>query len=378
MDRKANAQMESDTARGLTKREFLKLGGLGALSLLSIAASLGACGARKKPKNWAWLSEDRFPSRDAWGRMFDKMKRHGVDAALVLAKPDTIRTLVPVAREAGIELHNWIISLMCGDEDVRKNHPDWFVVNRLGVSCLEKPPYVPYYTFLCPSRPEVREYLAARVSELAEIDGLAGIHLDYIRYPDVILPVGIQPKYNLVQDREYPEFDYCYCPVCRQAFKSQAGVDPLSLEDPPGNADWVRYRYDSVTQLVNQLIPLAHGRGKMLTAAVFPSPTIARKLVRQDWPSWRLDAFHPMMYHEFYNEGVPWIGEVTREGVEALAGRAKLYSGLFVEWLPPEKLKRAFQLAMQNGAAGLCLFTACHMTDEQWTALKEAVREFRG
>jgi hypothetical protein len=101
MDRKANAQMESDTARGLTKREFLKLGGLGALSLLSIAASLGACGARKKPKNWAWLSEDRFPSRDAWGRMFDKMKRHGVDAALVLAKPDTIRTLVPWRAKQG-------------------------------------------------------------------------------------------------------------------------------------------------------------------------------------------------------------------------------------------------------------------------------------
>ena len=113
--------------------------------------------------------------------------------------------------------------------------------------------------------------------------------------------------------------------------------------------------------------------GKVLTAAVFPSPTIARRLVRQDWPSWNLDAFHPMMYHKYYNGDADWIGEVTREGVTALAGKAGLYSGLFVKWLPPEELDRAVRVAVQNGADGVTLFTATSMKHDQWKALRETV-----
>ena len=38
---------------------------------------------------------------------------------------------------------------------------------------------------------------------------LTGIRLDYIRQLDVILASGLQPSYGIVQDREYPEYDYC-------------------------------------------------------------------------------------------------------------------------------------------------------------------------
>ncbi len=65
------------------------------------------------------------------------------------------------------------------------------------------------------------------------MNGLGSYHLDYIRYPDVILPVALWPKYNLVQDKEYPEFDFCYCDVCRDEFKNASGVDPKAIADPP-------------------------------------------------------------------------------------------------------------------------------------------------
>jgi len=66
-------------------------------------------------------------------------------------------------------------------------HSSWYVVNGKGESSIDKPAYVDDYNRLCPSNPEVVEFMKKRVQELCAIDGLAGVHLDYIRYPDVVL-----------------------------------------------------------------------------------------------------------------------------------------------------------------------------------------------
>jgi len=360
--------------RPITRRRVLQMGAMGMVS--ATFSVLGtACGGRPvRGKNWAWVVPKDVQSLDESKRLFDRMRRHGIEGALVQGDPERMAKLSPVARDAGVELQCWIISLCCRDEEVQKNHPDWFMISRKGDSSLEKPPYVNYYTWLCPTRPEVQEYMARRVADLADIQGLAGVHLDYIRYPDVILPVGIQPKYNLVQDREYPEFDFCYCPVCREQFRKEAGVDPLELKDPSASEAWRKFRWDRVTNLVNNLVKVAHGKGKKLTAAVFPSPSIARRLVRQDWPSWNLDAFHPMMYHKYYNQGIDWIGRVTEEGRAALSDRVPLYSGLAVYMLEPEELARATQIALDAGASGITLFHAGHMSDRYWKQLNRALR----
>jgi uncharacterized lipoprotein YddW (UPF0748 family) len=258
-----------------------------------------------------------------------------------------------------------------------QEHPDWFSISRNGESSLEKPPYIKQYKWLCPTTPAVREYMVNRVTDLAKSEGLAGVHLDYIRYPDVILPIGIQPKYNLVQDKEYPEFDFCYCSVCRESFKKQEGIDPLELTDPPSSEAWKKFRYNSLTELVNQCCQAVHQQGKLITAAVFPSPDIARTIVRQDWPKWDMDAILPMMYHEYYNEGIDWIKKVTEEGKRELPAHITLHSGLFVGWLDPEKLPLAVEGALQGGADGIVLFTGGAMSDEHWRALKKVFDPFR-
>ncbi|MDZ7822535.1 MAG: hypothetical protein U5N26_12435 [Candidatus Marinimicrobia bacterium] len=88
-----------------------------------------------------------------------------------------------------------------------------------------------HYRWLCPSRKETEEYLRNRVAELAEIRGLAGVHLDFIRYPDAILPYGLHESRGVFQDKVYPRWDFCYCEVCREAFRERTGIDPLELED---------------------------------------------------------------------------------------------------------------------------------------------------
>jgi len=318
-------------------------------------------------KHWAWM-RGNYQSVDEWRRLLAGLRRAGIEAVLVGGSADFYRAYAPAAKVEGVDVHAWIFTMMRGEHV--KTHPDWYAVSRAGVSTAEKPPYVGYYRFMCPSRDEVRQYLSDYVGELTRIDGLAGVHFDYIRYPDVILPVALWAKYNLVQDKEYPEFDFCYCRTCRDRFKERGGRDPLDLADPPRDKAWAKYRYDSITSVVNLLGDLVRRSGKLATAAVFPTPGIARTLVRQDWPSWRIDAVLPMVYHAFYKEEVSWIERATREGVKSLQRRIPLYTGLYVPDLPPANLARAVRHALAGGASGICLFQGDTLTAEHWAAIR--------
>jgi len=358
----------------MNRRTFLV--GVGASAAATVIGGCATAGAlsgalpsagRRPRKHWAWLRGE-VKALDDWRRSLARMKAAGIDAILISGNADFYRRAVPAATAEGLELHAWIFTMMRGEHVDR--HPDWYAVSRAGVSTAVKPPYVNYYRFMCPSRDEVRQWLAGYVAELADIDGLASVHLDYIRYPDVILPVALWPKYNLVQDKEYPEFDFCYCAVCRERFKRASGIDPQQLADPPSHKAWVQYRCDTITEVVNLIAGQVHAKKKLVTAAVFPTPTIARRLVRQEWTKWRVDAVLPMVYHGFYKEEAPWIERATREGVKALAGRIPLYSGLYVPDLPQgEDLARAARFALAGGADGICLFQGNALTPEHWQAL---------
>jgi uncharacterized lipoprotein YddW (UPF0748 family) len=231
---------------------------------------------------------------------------------------------------------------------------------------------VDYYKFLDPARPEVRQFVGDTVRELASIRGLTGVHLDYIRHPDAILPSGLWSKYGIVQDRVYPPYDYGYTEYSRRAFRAKTGIDPIELADPEANQAWLQYRLDSVVDLVNEhLVPAAHAGGKVVSAAVFPGPSRARTMVRQDWGRFRLDAYFPMLYHTFYDAGPGFVAEYTAEAVRTVAG--PVYSGLFVGPLDAAGFTTAVRMALTSGASGVSIFDAGAMTAERWTLLAKAV-----
>ncbi|MFK5974430.1 MAG: hypothetical protein QM485_14255 [Flavobacteriaceae bacterium] len=155
--------------------------------------------------------------------------------------------------------HTWIPTMVQGDPNLK---PEWFGVNGLGESAYEKQLYVPYYKFLCPNKEEVYHYLANLYGSIADIPEVDGIHLDYIRFLDVILARGLWDKYGLIQYREFPEYDFCYCDTCTSGFKKKSGIDIKSVEDPSHVPEWKQYRYDVITDLVNKLSEVVHEKGK--------------------------------------------------------------------------------------------------------------------
>ncbi len=323
-------------------------------------------------ERWVWMHPNCDYSDDEWLHYLERFVRLGIShihlevyagtkvwfkSSTPAEMPcDLLARILPLAKKAGLDVHAWIWTLMNDHSQVIKEHPDWYVVNRLGKSCIDDPPYVKYYRWLCPSKPQVGEFLEQVIKDLEAYPDLAGIHLDYIRFPDVILPVGFQPKYHLVQKTEMPQFDYCYCETCRSEFKKQSGFDPLTLPDPSKNQAWREFRENQITALVNRLSRKIRKQGKMVTAAVFPTPAIARRLVRQNWPQWDVDAFFPMMYHPFYHKTVQWLYEATQEGVRQINKRQKLYSGIYVRAFQPDTLARALHLIPQAGGAGVSFF----------------------
>lgn len=381
----------------MNKRQFLKTLGKGALAWMALPA-LPSCDANRSstypvveglPANWLWMRPEPGRSDDQWKEIFGKIRAAGIEAVLpqifnshealfqiglpgVPVKEPLLERLIPLAHEAGLQVHAWMWSMPCNIPEIIEKHPDWFAVNGKGEPAHEKPAYVDYYKFLCPCHPEVQDFVQARVEALGRIDGLDGIHLDYIRVPDVILAEGLQPKYGIVQDREYPEYDYSYSNYCREQFKAQTGIDPLTdLEDPSQNQAWRQFRYDAVSSLVNEkLVPVARRHGKKITAAVFPN----WESVRQQWHKWDLDAFLPMLYQGFYNEDIAWIGEQVKAGLERLNNEKPIYSGLFIPHLSPEELPRAMEVSRKAGAAGICLFDYSSMSEGHWVAVKDALR----
>jgi uncharacterized lipoprotein YddW (UPF0748 family) len=334
----------------------------------------GTAGSARGTRGWTWVHGGEEQDGAGWRERFARLREAGIVGTLVGG--GATDTVGAAAHAEGLEYHRWLWVLnRSGDSYAKENHPEWFTVNRLGQSSLEHPPYVGYYQWLCPTRPAVRDYLRDIVDRIAAEPGIDGVHLDYIRHADVILPVGLWEKYDLVQNTEHPEFDFCYCDVCRETFARQTGRDPLELSDPTQDVEWREFRWQSVTGLVEVLAEAVHARGKPISAAVFPTPKLARRLVRQAWDDWPLDAFFPMIYHSFYNEDLSWIASATAAGVAALPSRVPLYSGLYLPSLTPDELGRAAAAARGAGAAGVSLFALDGLSEAHLKALEGADAE---
>ena len=342
----------------MRKRDFIKSTILGSAGLFASHSVLANQESRKtnrvSPKHWVWENPNHNEDDQALKKKYSSFYEAGVRGMFF---EDNSERHFRAAKKAGLEAHRWMWTMNRGEKELLENHPEWYAISRDGKSCATNPPYVNYYRWLCPSKPEVQEYLKKQVADILEKDYVDGIHLDYIRYCDVILPVNLWGNYKIEQTKELPEYDFCYCETCRKKYKEKHQVDPLDIEFPDQSLTWRKYRYDRITNVVNQLAVVAKKFEKPITAAVFPTPEVARRIVRQDWTNWNLDGVCPMIYHGFYKEQVSWIGDAVEEGIRFLCGKFPLYAGLFIpDFKSMEELEEGIKTALTNGASGVSLF----------------------
>lgn len=315
-----------------------------------------------------WVHGGKSYDEAIWTYKLERYDSIGISEILVSGDPELLQQVVNLAKNYNIKVHGWMWTLNRPGDSTAMEHPEWYAVNRNGDNSLDYRAYVDYYQWLSPFSPGARAYIKSNVRERLAIEGLASVHLDYVRYVDVILGRQLQKKYDIVQDRELPEYDYGYHPIAREGFKAIFGYDPLDLQHPELSTEWRQYRLNAVTGLVNECATLADSAGMHLSAAVFPFPEMSRHMVKQAWNDWHLDKAYPMIYQNFYDESVNWIGFVTRQCKQDVD--FPVIAGLYSPGLrEPENLEKALHLAFENGADGISIFQVDDMTHKQLEVL---------
>ncbi len=325
---------------------------------------------QKTPQFWIWLAGHSIDSFTKWDSIFQDISSLGIRGVLLSASSEKIRQILPLARKYDLQIHIWMWAMNRGDAP-----KEYLSVNDLGQSLADEPAYVGYYKFMCPALPEVKSFINTKVSELERIDGISGIHLDYIRYVDVFLPKGLLPKYDLIQDDILPKFDYGYHPYMMEKFEKKYGYSPKTIPDYPHDRLWQQFRMDQVNYIVNDLAWQFPSKETKLSAAVFPDPEMSRTMVRQDWGAWKLDYYFPMVYNGFYLEDTDWIEE--RIGISKKYNvQSPVFCGLY---LPDTKNKKELlenmKAAFRGGASGISFFDYWGLKKHHRAAIRKIVKE---
>lgn len=214
--------------------------------------------------------------------------------ALVAQLGDQLAAAVEAGQRRHIDVHAWVI-LWNVEGEPEPQLTAWRRAGRLQVSASGEP-----LDWLCPSNPENRAYELNAIRDVATRYGVAGIHLDYVRYKSG---------------------DYCYCRGCRERFARDTGLTPrrwpADVRTGPlatTYRDWRRGRITTFVAAVRDTLRRVNPSLK-LSAAVYPGYPGCRDSIAQDWGEWLrgglLDFACPMNYSEDTGKIVEWYGKQT-------------------------------------------------------------------
>lgn len=205
---------------------------------------------------------------------------------------DPLGIAVEEAARHGLAVHAWV-NVMPGAGGKRmpsdprhlwRARPEWFLMDRNGV---REDFAGGGYMHLNPARPGVRRYLADLCGEIVSRYPVAGVHLDYIRFPD--RGVGRISRRPLTRPKD------------RDTVAAFHADHPGVSTEGPVYEQWLRQQVTATVAGIRTTMRQAR-RDALLTAAVWSDPLRARDRVLQDWSDWirsgLIDAVFPMNYTE--------------------------------------------------------------------------------
>jgi len=289
---------------------------------------------------------------------------------------DTLADLIPRAHAAGLRVHAWVNVLsLAGNtrsELLTLLGREIVLVDRFGRSILDYPkldlpePDRKYYrmgtpaVWLDPAAPGVAEHLAATFAELlVRYPDLDGLHLDYIRYPDV-LPFIPGSRFGV-------GLDFGYGAATRARFRAETG-----LEAPFGNSlananRWDSWRRDQVTRLVARVRGAAAEvrAGVAISAAVWAYADRAYLALGQDWRGWLEAGLVDFAVPMAYTVDDRLLGYMAESFARVPEGdRVWLGLGVWIFARNPQRALAQIGIVRQAGAAGDAFFS--------WDAIADA------
>ncbi len=284
-----------------------------------------------------------------------------------------LKEIVKTLRNAGINIHAWIITLLRANEYFALKNVDLYHVSKHGKSIVFNPPYRRDYKWLDPANPGVIEHVLKLINEILDLEDYNAIHLDYIRYPDNPLAPGIAKYYGLIYMYS-EERDFGYSTVALKSFNEEYGLDPRALEYGTIEYEiWSKWRADRVRKLVYEISKLCRSRGVKVGADVFPTPELGYKHVLQKWDEWKLDLYALMLYHEYWLKPSSWIVDTS---IELYAKKLPIVPGIHLNQLQPNDIEYIFS-AISKSIGSIAIFVyppASEIMKQNWEVTISVLR----
>jgi uncharacterized lipoprotein YddW (UPF0748 family) len=282
---------------------------------------------------------------------------------------DALAQLITQAHENDLRVHAWVNVLsLASNRDapiLADLGPGAVLVDRWGRSLLDysgldvPPPDRRYYrmgtpaVWLDPAAPGVAEWLVETFMELLmKYPELDGLHMDYIRYPDV-LPFAPGSRFGV-------GLDYGYGDATRARFRAETGLE-APFGDSLANANaWDGWRRDQVTALVAALRFAARTAldDIAFSAAVWSWSDRAYLAQGQDWRRWLEDGLLEFAVPMAYTLDDRML-RYQAESYTGLPVADRIWVGLGT-WLfarRPERALEQIRIVRAAGAAGDSLFS---------------------
>jgi uncharacterized lipoprotein YddW (UPF0748 family) len=239
-------------------------------------------------------------------------------------------------------------------------------------------------TYADPASAEYRALFVAVVRELLARYPVAGIHLDFMRYPG--------PGYGK-NDLLAGKFEQIWGIDPRllpERLSAEAVTTWLEGRQPPADRVlitaalfWNEFRAGQVTQLlreVRQAVDQNGATGTALSVAVFPEPSAAYLENGQEWQAWASEGLVDSLYPMAYFGDIDRVGNQLRE-IAANTPRSPkvaLWAGLGTSDNGPEQLGEEARIAGEYGYEGVSIFSLGHLLKESTApAITKAVRASR-
>ena len=302
---------------------------------------------------------------------------------------DPLAAVIEAAAPAGLKVHAWVnVNLVSSAADLPRarehlvhRHPEWLMVPRelaqeLAPVDSESPAYLGKLArwtraassgveglYTSPLVPAAVEHTVAVVRDIAKRYPVAGVHLDYARYP------SDRFDYSRAAIREFRASLRPNLTASARRDMDALERDDLFAYPDAYAAEWRQFRVDRMSALMRRLRDAVkqERRGALVTVAAAPDLQEARAHRLQDWGAWLeaglVDAVCPMAYAP---EAARFAEHIA--AARGAAGDRAVWAGIGAYRLSPSQTVDNIRTARRLGAAGIVLFSYDSMTDPRQSA----------
>lgn len=270
---------------------------------------------------------------------------------------DPLEAFVNEARKRSIAVHAWLDGFMVGVDaaggPVLRAHPDWSARSRSQAeSGLPAPQQGTGFHWLDITHPLVRQYLLEIVKEMITIYGVAGINLDFMRFP---------------HSSDWKE-SYCFSRHAREAFRQEQGIDPYEIDaerQPELWQTWMSWLEKLEDDFVAELYQAIKGINPQVIVSAAPEPGAESEKIGR-WAQY-VDVVIPQAYYAVTEE----VRESVRQHKDELLPGNLVYSGIYPMYIKLGAKETVDQAVVSSDLDhGTVIFALGQASDEALRALR--------